>query len=442
MNVERYDVGIVGAGPAGSSAAFFLARKGYSVLLIDKRFFPRDKLCGDFISPINWPLFERLGVADKIISLKHDKVTAFSLSSSSGEEATFHLPHGEGRRFFGLGLSRSSLDHLLLKQADRAGATVMQGTRVRDLKQQEDGWSITLSNQVISNTGFEPPCSTKGESYRFSPRGVMDRNSTGDTPSALCPPQEAGFELNASGKRTLHLAFLIGADGRNSWVAHRLGLTKRRESRGRYLGFQLHLHGAKQLTGQVQIHLYPGGYAGLVGLGGGIANLCFTVERRRFNKNIPIDGLLENCLYQNPRLKEILKNSEILGNAHSAYPIYFSPRKSFGDGFLLVGDAARVLEPVTGEGVNFALKSGDLAAAAIHQAFVSGNHKAESLVSYERSCKRCFASRLRVNRFIRTLVYRPPLLRPLIRLSSKTSFPLGPLINSVVQSGAKLYSAP
>jgi hypothetical protein len=59
-------------------------------------------------------------------------------------------------------------------------------------------WIIAMGlvDQVISNTGFESTCSTSGESYRFSPCGVMDRNSTGETPSALCPPQEAGFTLN------------------------------------------------------------------------------------------------------------------------------------------------------------------------------------------------------------------------------------------------------
>jgi geranylgeranyl reductase family protein len=390
MNVEHYDVGVVGAGPAGSSAAFSLARRGYSVLLIDKCFFPRDKLCGDFISPINWPLFEWLGVVEELLSLEHEKITAFRISSSSGEEATFHFPLNEGRRLFGLGLSRFYLDHLLLKQAGRAGATIMQGTRVRDLEKEGNGWSITL--------------------------------------------------INRSEESTLRLAFLIGADGRNSWVAHRLGLTNRRESSGRFLGFQLHLRGVKQPTGQVQIHLFPGGYAGLAGLGGGIANLCFTVERRRFNKNSPIEGILENCLYQNPRLKEILRNSELLGDVRSAYPIYFPPRKSFGDGFLLAGDAARVLEPVTGEGVYLALKSGNLAAETIHRAFVLGNHKAGYLASYERACNQCFSQRRRINQLIRTMLTHPFLLRPLIRLSSKTSFPLGPMINSVVQSSSQRVS--
>lgn len=391
MNIERYDVGIVGAGPAGSSAAISLARRGYSVLLVDKCLFPRDKLCGDFLNPINWPLFEWLGVVEELLSLEHEKITAFRISSSSGEEATFHFPLNEGRRLFGLGLSRFYLDHLLLRQADKAGATIMEGTRVGDLEKEENGWSITLSNN--------------------------------------------------SGKRTLHLAFLIGADGRNSWVAHRLGLTNRRESSGRFLGFQLHLRGVKRLTDQVQIHLFPGGYAGLAGLGAGIANLCFTVEKCRVKKNRPVGDLLESCLYKNPCLKELLRNSELLGDVRSAYPIYFPPRKSFGDSFLLAGDAARVLEPVTGEGVYLALKSGNLAAETIHRAFVSGNHEAGYLASYERACDQCFSQRRRINQLIRTMLTHPFLLRPLIRLSSKTSFPLGPMINSIVQSRPQRISA-
>ena len=63
--MEHFDVGIVGAGPAGSSAAIALARKGYSVALLDKEQFPREKLCGDFLNPINWPLLRELEVEQR-----------------------------------------------------------------------------------------------------------------------------------------------------------------------------------------------------------------------------------------------------------------------------------------------------------------------------------------------------------------------------------------
>ncbi|MFB3062075.1 MAG: FAD-dependent oxidoreductase, partial [Candidatus Binatia bacterium] len=74
MKTNCFDIGIVGAGPAGSSAAISLTRKGYSVVLVDKSTFPRSKLCGDFLNPINWPLFDQLGVAEELLSLQHEKI--------------------------------------------------------------------------------------------------------------------------------------------------------------------------------------------------------------------------------------------------------------------------------------------------------------------------------------------------------------------------------
>jgi geranylgeranyl reductase family protein len=382
--VRWFDVAIVGAGPAGSSAAIFLARKGYSVALLDKSLFPRDKLCGDFLNPITWPLFERLGVADEFFSLEHEKVRAFRISSFTGEEATIPFPHKQAGRFFGLGLRRFYLDDLLLKRAEREGAFVQQGYRIRDLVKKEDGWFIRLGNH--------------------------------------------------SAEEGIRSAVLIGADGRNSWVARTLGLARPSDNDREFVAFQIHLQGAKGITGDVQIHLFPGGYAGLVGLGGGMANLCSSIKKDQVKNRSSFTSLLEHYLYRNPHLRELLERAEVAGNFRSAYPVYFSPRSSCGAGFLLVGDAARVTEPVTGEGVYFALKSGELAAEAIDLAFIKGDFSAQIISHYKRACRRAFYLRHRVNSIIRALIYRPSLVRPSIRLACKTSFPIGPLVHFVCQT--------
>lgn len=375
---------VIGAGPAGSSAAIFLARKGYSVIVIDKRLFPCEKLCGDFLNPINWPIFERLGVARELLALEHERVDAFRISSFTGEEAVFPFPSQRGRSLFGLGLRRFYLDDLLLRRAQKEGAIVKQGYRVKGLKRQGDSWSITLGNH-----------STEEE---FSS------------------------------------AFLIGADGRNSWVAHRLGLAEPGEGSGRFIAFQAHLRGCRGVDREVQIHLFPGGYAGLVGLGGGMVNLCSSIKKEHVKNRSSFMSLLEHYLYRNPHLRELLEQAEIAGNFRSAYPVYFSPRSSCGESFLLVGDAARVTEPVTGEGVYFALKSGELAAKAIDLAFIKGDFSAQILSHYKRACRQAFSMRQRVNGLIRALIYRPSLVRPLIRLVCKTSFPIGSLVHFVCQT--------
>ena len=70
--MEQFDAAIIGAGPAGAAAALSLASKGYRVVLIDKEKFPREKLCGDFINPVNWPILRELGVDTDILSSEHE----------------------------------------------------------------------------------------------------------------------------------------------------------------------------------------------------------------------------------------------------------------------------------------------------------------------------------------------------------------------------------
>jgi len=81
------DVAIVGAGPAGSAAASVLARNGYAVALVDKKDFPREKLCGDFINPNNLALFRDLGVEEAIFAAPHRRVTGFRITAVSGAAA-------------------------------------------------------------------------------------------------------------------------------------------------------------------------------------------------------------------------------------------------------------------------------------------------------------------------------------------------------------------
>ncbi len=382
MNARRFDVAIVGAGPAGSSSAIFLARKGYSVALIDKAFFPREKLCGDFVSPINRPLLERLGVGEKIRRSEHEEVGNFRISTCSGEQTVIPLPSQNGG-FSGFGLRRFYLDHLLIQQAEKEGANLCPGCRITALNRERDGWALTLERDV-------------------KPQNLL-------------------------------ATFLLGADGRNSWVARRLGV-KARYDRASFVAFQLCLRGVKGVKGEVQIHLFPGGYAGLVGVGGEMVNLCFSLEKKKAAEASSIEALLENHLFRNPQLRAILHQAMEIGKARTTYPVYFPERRCFGDGFLLAGDAARVTEPVTGEGVYFALKGGELAAEAIHQAFSQKDFSARQLSSHRRACQKAFRARQRVNKMIRALIYRPALLSPLIRLTSLTSLPIGPLVNLVCQT--------
>ena len=134
---------------------------------------------------------------------------------------------------------------------------------------------------------------------------------------------------------------------------------------------------------------------------------------------------------RNPFLQELLREAEFSGEARFTFPVYFPPRRSYAERLLLVGDAAQVIEPVTGEGVYFATASGLIAAQTIDEAFQRGDFSAARLSEYERTFRRAFWRRRKLNRFIQYLVYRPALLRSLIRFSSKRHKPLGSLVNSI-----------
>ena len=384
--MEHFDVAIIGAGPAGSSAAIALARKGYSVALLDKQQFPREKLCGDFLNPISWPLLRELEIDGAVLSCPHEKVTRFRFTSFSGEEAEVPLPTSKDGTIFGLGLRRFDLDYLLLTKAKGEGARDFQNCKLKELRRESPSWLL-----------------------RFDRAGVID-------------------ELRAS--------VLIGADGRNSWVGHHLGMTSGAAMQGRAIGFQLRLKSSNSLAGKVEIHLFPGGYAGLVGLDGNTLNLCLAIDKIRLQHHRSLDRLLRFGLSSNPRLETMLRRSEIAGQARSVYPVYFSPRRSYGDRVLLTGDAARVNEPVTGEGIYFALKSGELAARAIDQAFRKGDLSADQLCTYDRECRSTFRTRWRINTLIRWLIYRPALLAPLIRFSGSRRGLLDSMVYTICRSSS------
>jgi geranylgeranyl reductase family protein len=367
--MHHFDVAIVGAGPAGSSTAIFLARRGYSVALIDKARFPREKLCGDFLNPANWPMLYELDLTRAIFSYDHEKVTKFRITSYSGAEAEVPLSSRNGEALFGAGLCRSLLDHTLLQKAVSEHVVVRQEARVTGLRRDTEGWFLEFDD--------------------------------------------------ANGVGRLHSKIVIGADGRNSWVAHRLGMADGGSMQARSVAFQLRLKWPGGLAGKVEIHLFPGGYVGLVGVGGDSVNLCLAVDKDRLRHHRSFERLMESCVALNPHCKEILRRSQCIGAMRSTYPVYFSPRRSYGERVLLVGDAARVTEPVTGEGIYFALKSGALAAEAVDQAFRESDFSPERLGFYQLNCRLAFRRRWRLNALFRWLIYRPAVLSPIIRFSGR-----------------------
>ncbi len=383
--MKHLDVAIVGAGPAGSSTAIHLTRNGYSVALLDKEQFPREKLCGDFLSPVNWPLLDELGVAREVLARPHEKIRTFRFTSFSGAQSEVPLGKSNDETVFGLGLRRFDLDYVLLEKARRLGVTVLDGWRPKELTRQPRGW-------------------------------------------ILKPDKSDVFE-------DIGARMLIGADGRNSWVAHHLRLADPATMQGRSVGFQFRLKCARQTTGKVEIHLFPGGYAGVVGLDGDTVTLGMAIEKRRLLDGRPAQSLLRSILPQNPWLKEMLRSGSGERNALDLSGLFSAPARLCRWGF--AGRRCRPCQRASHRRRNLLRAEKRQTGSKHHGSGVSkGRLFCGPVMLIPAGVPVGFPDALGNQCLLRWLIYRPGLLSPLIRFSGRKRGLLDSLVHTICQPEA------
>lgn len=356
---QTYDVIIVGAGPAGTSAAIELAAGRVRVLLIEQKTFPRPKLCGEFISPECFTHFQRLGVAKEMLQHGPSFLKQTTFYSESGRSATIPT------RWLGsqpaLGLSRAAMDQSLLQRAVQVGVTVIEDSTVTGLIQHEQ--------RVV---GVKVRSQGVGKSYF------------------------AKLTLDATGRARSLARKVIGPS----------------VMKPNLVAFKVHLVDTEAAAGTCEIYSYPNGYGGLNTIEDGLSNLCFITaasDVRRFRSDP--DLVLKNIVLQNRRAASTLKRAVVASEWLSVSLDSFGTRRPIvAPGLIAIGDAAAFIDPFTGSGILMALESGRLAA----ETFVPHLDKLESselteILSriYEKSYQKKFRSRLRVSGLIRRTAYNP-----------------------------------
>jgi len=336
-----YDVIIVGAGPAGSAAAQWLARKGYSVLLLDRSRFPRNKVCGDGLTPGATALLQELGALDALPVRERFPIRAirFVTPKLRRLDVPFISKH-EAAEF--LVIPRRELDYALWQKAVQAGARFQVGTV----------------------TGVEK-----------STRTV----------------RELSVRVNGKEQR-VRARLILGADGASSVVARSLNKQKA-DPRHRFVAMRAYVSGLETIPGLVEFYwtneLKPG-YFWIFPLGKGKANVGL---------GLPADLYAKSTLKLKDLFLEYL-NGPLLQTRHKvplrvedarSWPIPLGGVRAFkrvDDGIMLIGDAGYWSDPLSGEGIHNALQTAKIAAEVADLALHKGRTDRAFLQAYEEKAKR------------------------------------------------------
>ena len=346
---------VIGGGPAGSAAAVTLARAGARVRVIDRAVFPRHKLCGDTLNPGALSILDRLGIGDDVRACALP-ITGMTVTGP-GAEVSADYPDG----LRGMSVTRRCLDQLLLNAAADAGASVETG--------------VGISEPVIDN----------------------DR--------------VVGVRLATRGGDVLRAPIVIAADGRGSRLAGRVNLSSYASTPRRW-AFGAYFANVTRMSARGEMHIRRGAYIGVAPLPGGLTNVSVVLDNvlaGRVQKDAPYgktdqQTIVRRALSADAVLRDRFAAATQLSPVTVLGPLAVNARAAGCPGLLLAGDAAGFVDPMTGDGLRFALRGGELAAHAALDELASGRPGYARLAALRR---REFSGKWRINRALRVMVGSP-----------------------------------
>ncbi|MFL5759966.1 MAG: NAD(P)/FAD-dependent oxidoreductase [Thermomicrobiales bacterium] len=351
---------IVGGGPAGSTIAAELAERGHRVLLLDKASFPRHKACSEYITPAGAERLAAMGVLDEIVRIGAHRLEAMIVHAPNGQRFVADFAKAEQGRA-ALGLSRYRLDHHLLERARAAGVDVRERARVREV--------VREGSRVV---------------------GVV---------AAIDGASEH-----------IRAALVVGADGHSSAVTRSLGLDVPPRW-PRRTGLVAHYRGVTGLDRNGEMHVSDHAYAGLAPLEDGLTNVAVVANVRAVEERPgSVDEFYLASLRSIPGVARMLESAERIGGIRGVGSMARRARRTTGDGYLLVGDAASFLDPFTGEGIDEALLGAHLAAPVASAALHARDVSADALDPYRVARRRAFTAKREVCWIVQGFISAPPLM--------------------------------
>jgi menaquinone-9 beta-reductase len=384
-DARQADVIVVGGGPAGASAAYHLAEAGVDVLLLEKSAFPRDKICGDGLTPravrqlvamgidLDAPGWQRnLGL--RIVGAGH----------------RLELPWPELAAFppYGLVRTRADLDEILARHAEKAGARLMERTAV---------------------TG-----------------PVVDERTGGVTGVTAKPVDDRGRRLG--GDETYTAPVVVACDGVSARLAIALGL-ERRDDRPMGVAvrayYETSRHDDEWMESWLELwdgdpgtsNLLPG-YGWIFGVGNGTANVGLGIlNTSKAFQHVDYKDVLRRWLAHTPD-EWGFRDENLVGRIGSAaLPMGFNRKPHYTRGMLLCGDSGGMVNPFNGEGIDYALESGHLAAETVVQALArpEGPGRERVLEGYAAALDSAYGGYFTLGRVFAKMIGNPTFMKQATR---------------------------
>jgi menaquinone-9 beta-reductase len=388
LSGDDADVIVVGAGPSGSTAAYYLAQAGLNVLLLEKSRFPREKVCGDGLTPRAVKSLVAMGVdvSEEAGWLRNKGLRVI------GGGLRLELPWPELSSYPGYGLvrTRASLDEMLARRAQSAGAKLLEGTTVTGPLLDDDGRIVGVTAQ------------TDAEEDPESQSAHLERS-----------------RVSSSGTG-LRARLVVAADGNSSRLAVAMGLRKRDD---RPLGVAVRTyyksprHDDDYLESWLDLwdgdRLLPG-YGWIFGMGDGTSNVGLgLLNTSAAFGNTDYRSLLKRWLRSMPEEWGYVEENRTEPVRGAALPMGFNRTPHYHRGLLLAGDAAGMVNPFNGEGIAYAMESGEILARVVAQALARPT-RAETeraLRGYPDALQDAYGGYYTLGRLFVELIGRPKLMR-------------------------------
>ena len=351
MNELNTDILIIGGGPAGSTTALYLSELGLNITLIEKKIFPREVLCGEFLSKEVTDILKELNIFNDFLSLNPNKLNSFRAVDESGIELNSNL------NFDAYALKRSVFDLFLLNKARDKNVKVMQPAEVIS--------TITSNCEFISvieeNNGNKLQIKSKLVIAAYGKQNILDKKFDRDFVNKKSNLNGVKFHLPTN---------LLD----------------------------------KQFDDEIRIYTDEELYCGMNQVSDTEMTVCFLENRKQ--SKIPSRERLIEVIKSNNHFKKVFSEDAIdyikTTNIYGTGNIYFGKREVVENGIIMVGDAARVISPLAGDGIGMAMESARLLYSVFSKYNPDNIDKIYS--DYVTQYEKIFSKRLKTAKIIQGII--------------------------------------